>query len=246
MNARRNMVLLVNIIVILVGAIIVLLNFGKETLTFEQLADEIGASIMASGIVTLFYFAYPKTNIEKEYRELTKTGLTGAYAARDLKEQYSHLLENARSKIDVLGLALNKFREDNGEIVKKKCLEGVSVRFLVMDPATEIFDVKSKEEGDKYGEVLRAPHEKLIEYVVEVNKSTEGKGKKIQMKLYKSTPATMIFRIDETMFVGPYLHARISRNTSTFRLRKGSSIFKQYADHFENLWNDSTFTRDSA
>ena len=126
-------------IVILFGIILTLLNV--------QVIKEVGASIIASGLVTLFYFAYPKTNIEEKYSEITKNGLMGAYVARDLKDEYATLLRRAKRNIDVLGLGLNKFREDNADIVKAKCLEGVSVRFLVMDPESEFFDVKSKEVG---------------------------------------------------------------------------------------------------
>lgn len=237
LNTRTKVVLLVNIIVILVGTILILLNV--------EVIQEVGASIVASGIVTLFYFAYPKTKVEEKYNEIAKIGLTGAYVSRDLKEEYAALLRSAKRNIDVLGLALNKFREDNGDIVKAKCLEEVSVRFLVMDPESEFFEVKAKEEGDVAGEIIKAPHEKLKTYVKEVNNSVESndRGKKIEMKYYKSTPATMIFRIDDTMFVGPYLHKRISRKTCTFRLEKGSELFRQYEAHFEQLWSDLQFTR---
>jgi len=225
------------VIVILFGTILILLNV--------EVIQEVGASIVASGLVTIFYFAYPKTSVEEKYNEITKIGLTGAYVARDLKEEYATLLRSAKRNIDVLGLALNKFREDNGDIVKAKCMEGVLVRFLVMDPESEFFEVKAKEEGDVAGEIIKAPHEKLKTYVEEVNNSieTNNQGKKIEMKYYRSTPATMIFRIDDTMFVGPYLHKRISRKTCTFRLEKESELFRQYEAHFEQLWNDSRFTR---
>jgi len=237
LNIRTKIVFLVNVIVILFGIILTLLDV--------QVIKEVGVSMIASGLVTFFYFAYPKTTVEERYGELTKTGLTGAYVTRDLRDEYATLLKQAKKNIDVLGLGLNKFREDNGDIVKTKCLEGVSVRFLVMDPESEFFDVKSREEGDVSGEIIKAPHEKLKAYVKYVNDliKSEGHGKKIEMRYYKSTPATMIFRIDDTMFVGPYLHKRISRNTCTFRLEKDSELFKQYEAHFEQLWNDSRFTR---
>jgi hypothetical protein len=237
LDIRTRFVLLVNLIVILSGTILILLNI--------EVIKEVGVSIVASGLVTLFYFAYPRTNIEEKYNEIIETGLTGVYVSRDLKDEYTKLLRNVKRNIDVLGLALNKFREDNGDVVKAKCLEGVSVRFLVMDPESKFFEVKAKEEGDIAGEIIKAPHEKLKAYIEEVNGFVESKdqGKKIEIKYYKSTPSTMIFRIDDTMYIGPYLHKRISRKTCTFRLRKGSELFRQYEAHFEQLWNDSKFTR---
>jgi hypothetical protein len=237
LDIRTRFVLLVNLIVILSGTILILLDI--------EIIKEVGVSIVSSGLVTLFYFAYPRTNIEEKYNKIIEIGLTGVYVSRDIKDEYTKLLKNAKRNIDVLGLALNKFREDNGDIVKAKCLEEVSVRFLVMDPQSEFFEMKAREEGDIAGELVKAPHEKLKAYVKEVNGlvESEKRGKKIEIKYYKSTPATMIFRIDDTMYVGPYLHKTISRKTCTFRLRKGSELFKQYEAHFEQLWNDSDFTR---
>jgi hypothetical protein len=243
MDGRTKAILLVNIIVILIGMILVLAGSIQIQWNLREVSD-LGISLMASGIVTLFYFAYPKSNVEEKYRQLAAKGLTETYSARDLKDEYLTLLKRAKRNVDVLGLALNKFREDNGEIIKEKCLEGVSVRFLVMDPDSEIFKLRSKEEEDLMGETIKAPHEKLQKYVRETNDliAAKGKGAKIQTKYYRSTPATMIFRIDDAMFVGPYLHKRISRNTCTFRLEPGE-LFSQYEEHFEKLWNDTDATR---
>lgn len=104
--------------------------------------------------------------------------------------------------------------------------------------------MRSQEEGDIMGETIKAPQEKLIEYVDEINKivAAKGEGANIQLKYYKSTPTTMIFRIDDVMFVGPYLHKRVSRNTCTFKLERGE-LYSQYEDHFEKLWNDPAITR---
>jgi hypothetical protein len=236
MDNRTKIVLLVNLLVVLSGVVLTQISMLE--------IKDVGVSLIASGLVTLFYFAYPKTTVEEEYHKLTKNKLTATYVTRDLKEEYSALLNSASKKIDVLGLGLNKFREDNGEIVKQKCLQGVQVRFLVIDPESDSFKMRNLEEGDKMGETIRAPQEKLLEYVADTNQAvaTKAAGKKIQIKYYKSSPTTMIFRIDDVMFVGPYLHKRVSRNTCTFKLEKGE-LFSQYEDHFEKLWNDLTITR---
>ena len=131
MDDRTRTIALINIIVILVGTILALVKV--------QEIEEVGVALIASGIVALFYFLYPKSDTEQILREITKYGLTETHCGRSLPAEYSSLIENAKKKIDILGFGLNSFREDNGELIPKKCLEGVEVRFLVIDPDSGSF-----------------------------------------------------------------------------------------------------------
>lgn len=231
---------LVNVVVILAGG---LLGLAGKLWNAPEIGV-VGLSLVSSGIVTLFYFAYPKSNVEEKYSELTRSGLAAAYSSRDLQAEYARLLKDAKKKIDVLGLGLGKFREDNGEIISLKCQEGIATRFLVLEPGSIAHKSRSKEEEDVAGETISIPQDKLLKFVKETNKlirSGSGGGAPIQLRYYRSTPGIMIFRIDDVMFVGPYLHKKISRHTVTFKLERGD-LFAQFAEHFEKLWNDPEFT----
>lgn len=150
------------------------------------------------------------------------------------------MLEKAEKNIDVLGLGLNQFREEHSEILKHKALEGITVRLLVVKPNSKISSIRSYQENDLRGETIEISLDKLEKYVKEINEiiSKSKKGKKIQLKYYDVIPSTMIFRIDNIMFIGPYLHQVPSRNTITFKAEKNTKIFKQYIEHFDKLWHD--------
>ena len=173
-------------------------------------------------------------------------GLVNVYHRRDLSKEYSELLEKAEKQIDVLGLGLEHFREDNGEKLKNKALEGISIRLLVIKPNSKISSIRSYQENDLKGETIEIPLIKLKKYVDEVNKSIEHlkTGNKIQLKCYDAVPSTMIFRMDNIMFIGPYLHKISSRNTITYKIEGDTEIFKQYEKHFNDLWNDKLCTTD--
>ena len=173
-------------------------------------------------------------------------GLVNVYHRRDLSKEYSELLEKAEKQIDVLGLGLEHFREDNGGNLKNKALEGVSIRLLVIKPNSKISSIRSYQENDLKGETIEIPLIKLKKYVDEVNKSIEQlkTGNKIQLKCYDAVPSTMIFRMDNIMFIGPYLHKISSRNTITYKIEGDTEIFKQYEKHFNDLWNDTLCTTD--
>lgn len=173
-------------------------------------------------------------------------GLINIYQRRDLSQQYSDILTKAEKQIDVLGIGLNQFREDNGEIIKSKAIDGVKVRLLVIKPDSEISSIRSYQENDIGGEEIEIPLIKLKTFVNEVNAiiNAKNKGEKVQIKCYNAVPSTMIFRIDSIMFVGPYLHKTPSRNTITYKIEMDTEMFKQYEKHFNDLWMDGGCTFD--
>jgi hypothetical protein len=241
LKSKTKIIVLVNIIIILIGFNFLGYGYYKDNPIFLT----IGAGFFTSGIVALFYLIYPQVDIELDFLRFRRMGLRNVYSRRDISQEYSELLEKAEKQIDVLGFGLNQFREDNGDIVKGKALKGINVRLLVIDPKSSIVGIRSYQESDLGGETINIPLKKLKQFVNDVNKTIEelGRGEKIKIKCYNAV-APMIFRIDDVMFIGPYLHKRQSRTTITYKIEGGSEIFKQYEKHFEDLWNDTGCTRD--
>jgi len=231
---KKMIIILINIIIIICGGSL-LLSFPNN-----QNLLNIGAGLLASGIVAIFYLIYPQIDLERDYLRFRKMGLLEVYPRRDQSKEYENLLKKAEKFIDVLGLGLNQFREDNEAIIKEKALQGVEIRLLVIDPKSPVTAVRSYQENDLAGEMIKIPIQKLKRYVNEVNESIENekKGKKIQIKYYNAVSSTMIFRIDNVMFVGPYFHKIPSRTTITFKIENDTEIFNQYSRHFNDLWND--------
>lgn len=237
---KKMIIILINIIIIVCGGSL-LLSFPNN-----QNLLNIGAGLLASGIVAIFYLIYPQIDLERDYLRFRKMGLLEVYPRRDQSKEYENLLKKAEKNIDVLGLGLNQFREDNEAIIKEKALQGVEIRLLVIDPKSPVTAVRSYQENDLAGEMIKIPIKKLEIYVKEVNKNIDksNKGKKIQIKYYNAVSSTMIFRIDNVMFVGPYFHKIPSRTTITFKIENDTEIFNQYDRHFNELWNDEECTID--
>jgi len=237
---KKMIIILINIIIIICGGSL-LLSFPNN-----QNLLNIGAGLLASGIVAIFYLIYPQIDLERDYLRFRKMGLLEVYPRRDQSKEYENLLKKAEKNIDVLGLGLNQFREDNEAIIKEKALQGVEIRLLVIDPKSPVTAVRSYQENDLAGEMIKIPIQKLNNYVTEVNKIIDKSknGKKIQIKYYNAVSSTMIFRIDNVMFVGPYFHKIPSRTTITFKIEHDTEIFNQYYRHFDELWNDKECTID--
>ncbi len=239
---KTKIIVLINIIILLLGISLTIYAYFKN----DSIILNIGAGLITSGIVAIFYLIYPHLDMEKDYLRFRKMGLIDIYQRRNLSQEYSELLETAEKKIEVLGLGLDHFREDNGAVIKYKALAGVVVRMLVVKPGSQISSIRSYQENDLHGETIEIPLEKLKQYVISVNQEIDNlnRGTKIQMKFYDAVPSTMIFRIDDIMFFGPYLHKISSRNTITYKVEENSEIFKQYEKHFNDLWNDTGCTTD--
>ncbi len=235
---KIKIIFLINIIIVLFGFIF--LGYFPN----NQIIINIGAGLLASGIVAIFYLIYPQIDFERDYLHFRQMGLIDVYHRRDQNKEYSLLLQKSKKNIDVLGLGLNQFREDNEAIIKDKALEGVIIRLLVVDPKSPITAIRSYQEKDLKGETIEIPLKKLKSYVKEVNDlvNLSKRGKKIQLKCYNAVPSTMIFRIDDIMFVGPYLHKLPSRTTITYKLESDTELFKQHENHFNELWNDDECT----
>ena len=137
LKSKTKIIVLVNIIVILVGFIFLGYGYHEDNSIFLS----IGAGLFTSGIVALFYLIYPQIDIELDFLRFRRMGLRNVYPRRDISQEYSELLKKAEKQIDVLGFGLNQFREDNGDIIKSKALEGINVRLLVIDPESSIVGI---------------------------------------------------------------------------------------------------------
>lgn len=237
---KTKIIFLINIIVIILG--IIFLGYFPN----NQIIFNVGAGLLASGIVAVFYLIYPQIDIERDYLRFRKMGFLDVYPRRDQSKDYDDLLKKAEKNIDVLGLGLNQFREDNEVIIKEKALQGVAIRLLVIDPKSPVTAIRSYQENDLEGETIAIPIKKLKNYVNEVNEiiGKSKKGEKIQIKCYNAVPSTMVFRIDNIMFVGPYFHKIPSRTTITYKIEIDTECFNQYEKHFDQLWNDKECTYD--
>ena len=46
------------------------------------------------------------------------------------------------------------------------------------------------------------------------------------------------WRIDDELYVGPYLYGIPSQQTITYKFVNGGMGFKLYSEYFESLWNN--------
>lgn len=165
-------------------------------------------------------------------------GLNRIFKTRAEKnnESDSFLEKHSVKNLDGIAFGLRSFRS-----IRKKdiieCLDnGMNMRLLVMSPDSEYIKQRAKEEKEDIDSIAKSVRE-LIAWVDEVRK--ESKAGSIKIKVYDSMTIDFLWRIDDVVYVGPYLYGIPSQQTITFKYYKPGRGYKMYTDYFESLWNDS-------
>ena len=149
-------------------------------------------------------------------------GITHVYKKRYL-DKYDQLINQATEMIDVTGYSLRGFFQSyRSEIINKiEKNPNFKLRILLVDPRSIFSKEKEKEKNGEYRGVFHANICTLYGYFKNYSSN-------IEIKLIPSGLSSMIFRIDDKMFIGPYMYKRDSKSTVTFEVTVEGWMFRQY------------------
>ena len=198
---------------------IVIATAGGIMLSFEGAGwAAIGTGLISAGIaglVSFFYVLLQEGRAERQ-RALEASGLRAIFKGRSIsiKPEYDGRLRDAHRQIDILGFGLNSLRQDfSGEFEEwsRRC----QVRVLILDPKVPTIkssyaNARDREEGETIG-TIRGEVEQFLEETRDLPASNPN----FKVRLYGTMPSVNIFRVDGSMFFGPYLLQQPSRNTPT-------------------------------
>jgi hypothetical protein len=219
---RRNVYLLVTVIVILAGTLVVIVSDGT--------VRAIASSVVASGFVSLFYL-YAQY-VEQENRIRTKAlddaGLVSLSPTR--RAEYGGLVGDAKLNVDVLGYSLRSFADDHASVLTGK-RPPFAARILVVGPDSEASANQERLERHQAGTFANG--------VDRLQSLFAGQEPLIQLRAIAHAPPSMMFRIDNVLFVGPFFSHEASAATSTLKLVAGGWLFTEYMAEFDKLWDEA-------
>jgi hypothetical protein len=227
----------IGVILLLSGIICIfkgiILNLDSSQKFKSAIWISIGTSLIASFVVYALEFVkeYASDNILKKVNSVVvEGGLDFVHKKRDL-DKYDKLIENASNCIDITGYTLNSFYESYNNILKKKIQErGLKVRMLLVDPKSPFAKNREELEGNSEGAFLNNVN-RLI-------KNLNGLDN-VEIRLLEAPLSTMIYRIDDVMFIGPHFHKRTSKSVVTYEFNKKGWLFNEYESEFESMWDSS-------
>ncbi len=225
--------LVVSLIIILVSILVLLLqqHFWNENVTLcNVLCGLIGSGVML--LITTIFVDY-----KTEYDVWNIWRLERIFSTRVEKNQESDpkLRKHNISKLDAVAFGLSNFRAFHTNDIQNCLNHGMNIRLLVMNPTGVFVSQREKEEGDAPGNIA-GEISQLVEWARELNHySSNGK---IEVKFYTSMTLDFYWRLDDELYVGPYMYKKKSQQTITYKYVKGGTGFDLYTSYFEDLWKD--------
>ena len=195
----------------------------------------VGTSLIASGFVGLLELTYRSVVREDTTRTdaMIAGGLYSVYHHRDL-DRYHSFMHEPWERLDIFGYSLRNFFDSFGQRVLERADadQRVRVRILVVDPASAPSKAKEAAEGHVPGTFLQA---------IESIKAKYGGRSNVEIRLLKEELTTMVFRIDNVMFVGPQFRSAPSKATLTLELHKGRDtwLYSAYEGEFTLMWAEA-------
>ena len=170
-------------------------------------------------------------------KKLNEWGVSKIFKTRAEKNAESDpILESHSVKVlDGIAFGLRSFRSNREHDVLQCLQNGMKMRLLVMNPSTDYIKQRAKEENVSENSI----QDSIISLVQWVNKLNQiSKKGKIEVKYYSAMTLDFYWRIDNVVYIGPYMYNILSQQTITAKFSKGGKGFKLFTNYFEDLWNN--------
>ncbi|MBK8624650.1 MAG: hypothetical protein IPN86_03425 [Saprospiraceae bacterium] len=232
--SSKKVYLLINIIILLFGYGFINkgINLIDTNLTGSNIYVSIGTSLIAAGII-IFLDLWKMLTInkitEKVKNIINESGVERIFKKRDL-DRYDDLIKNLNESLDICGYSLGGFFESFGEAIINKSQNNIKVRVLFVDPESEA----ARQRAEIEGKSVQLFKERIQTFNNYFNGYSFVEIRKIGVPL-----SSMIYRIDDVMFIGPHFYKKQSKSTLTIELAKQKWLFIEFQKEFDRMWNDA-------
>ena len=231
---KKKSYLFINIIVLLLGVCGTMVSF-QRTDNFGIVLMSISTAFISGALIAFLELWRTATNdiIYENINEIVLAGgVENVYKKRKLDE-YDALIEKSYS-IDISGYSLRAFSQSYQNIIIEKLSKDprFRLRMLVVDPLSEVSKNRERvEHRGKNNNVFKTSCDGLYDTFCDV----PG----VEIRMIDCALSTMIYRIDDIMYVGPQFVKEPSSATFTMRLKRGGWVFDTFQDEFDKLWSIS-------
>lgn len=226
----------ISLLIILIGIVLILCDiYCIHTKILVWVS--IGCSVLASGLVILLTAIL----IERQrYDPLADWKIQKIYSTRAARnEEADPNIQKTKYRIDGIIFGLSSFRTRYGNKIEQCLQNGVNIRLLTMDPNGDYITIREQEEVNVPGSI-KTTIEELVKWANRLNeKNYTGK---IVIKGYICMTLDYYWRVDDEVYIGPYLYGYKSSDTITYKFESGGKGFQYYSEYFESLWNNQNLT----
>lgn len=197
-------------------------------------------------------FLWPTTESDPRSQSAARAELVDLYPNRGSvpSSTWVELLDSAHESIDLLAYA-GSFLHDSvpsfAERLSQRAADGVKVRLLFGDPASDAVALRGKEEG--IGELMAARCALTWNYyapivnggAVVAGPGVEAAGGGVRARQHGCTLYASLFRFDDAMLVNPHAYGAAAGHSPVMHLHHipGGRLFSHYLDSFGRTWEEA-------
>ena len=202
----------------------------KDSDRWFTMLNGVGVSLLLSGLLGIFMNVFfNRRDAKLEIYEKWK--IINIYPSRSIANlTIDAYQEKAKKRIDIIAFGLSSWRQAKEQLIDDMLNRGVQIRIITIDPNCDILKMRDRAEGKAEG----ATKESILQ-LREFFKQT-NKREKVVIKYHQQLPLDFYFRVDDHVFVGPYIYGKESQQMITYEYEKGGEGFDYYSDYFEKLW----------
>ena len=230
---------LINLVIGCIGIICLFSALAIDHEDGRNILLSIGCSLLASTVVSYLTSKY-LIRMNRVKNIVENWGLESIFETRqEMNRSTDTAFEYLEKNLDIIAWGLKSFRDAKEKIVREKVERGLKIRFVTLHPDSEYVNQREKDEKEIPGQI-RLTILNLQEWIESLQKIAP-KPDNIQVKYYNSLPEDFYFRVDDHIFIGPYLYGISSQQTISYEFKSPAKGALYYRDYFERLWNDPTF-----
>ena len=230
---------LINLVICCIGVICLLAALFTDHQNGKNILLSIGCSLIASSVVSYLTSKY-LVRMNRIKHLVEHWGLEAIFETRqEMNRSTDIAFESLEKNLDIIAWGLKSFRDAKDKIVREKVKRGLEIRFVTLHPDSEYVKQREIDEKEAPGQI-RHTILNLQKWIEDLQKIAP-KAENIQVKYYNSLPEDFYFRVDDHVFIGPYLYGKSSQQTISYEFKAPAHGAIYYKDYFEWLWNDPSF-----
>ena len=206
--------------------------YTKEYSDWKNIQISVACSILASNII-MFFTSEFMLRSRRRTEIIDRWGVEALYKTRaEMNLSTNNSLSKCKEDIEIIAFGLKSFREAKSDEIERLLDKGVNVKILTMSPESEMMKYVDNRESLVSGATKKSI-EDLIEWVTAIKDNP--KRKNIEIRFYDSLPLDFYFKVDDRIYIGPYLKGLSSQQTISYEFSSGEG-YRYWNRYFQKLW----------
>lgn len=221
---------------LLVSIVLIIISFfyPSNYNDWKNIQISVACSILASNIIMFLTSEYMLRS-QRRAEIIDRWGVESIYKTRaEMNSSTNASLLQCKKNIEIIAFGLKSFRETKTVEIKSLLDKGVSVKIITLNPDSKILNLVDKRENLVEGSTKKSIQD-LSDWVLSL-KANSGKNN-IEIRYYDSIPLDFYFKVDDRIYVGPYLKGISSQQTISYEFSLGEGYI-YWSNYFSKVWDE--------